>query len=89
MNKLKNHFVKICREIAKQNLKEFNRLKTLSKRSSLSTMYLNIYIVMISYCNSFFLVSLPCPENFWDVPKFFVLLPQLYAYSNAKKLFDL
>ena len=37
MNKFKNHFVRICREIAKPNLKEFNRLKSLSKCSSLVT----------------------------------------------------
>ena len=35
MNTFKNHFVKICREIAKPNLKEFNRLKSLGKCSSL------------------------------------------------------
>ena len=35
MNTFKNHFFRICREIAKPNLKEFNRLKILSKCSSL------------------------------------------------------
>ena len=55
MNTFKSHFVRICREIAKPNLKEFNRLKSLSNCSSL--LYMSklslLTSIYLNYVNTF------------------------------------